>query len=915
MRKLIIFLRVILFLLPTHLACQTIKDVVKYKQQLKEAQHDSVRVEKLWQIAFSFAQVYPDSGIPYAEKAMLLARDIKYAKGLADASNILGLCLSNSGKYREADAHFQLSISIFSKLDNPCFTTVALGNRGWNFYHQHNYTEALKQFFTAEQIDRRCLSRGWKSTSYYNIGVAYNALHAYEKALPYFERAIMYDLQSKDSVKLAIAIQGKANALRDLKNYKEAKEYYEMAKGLFKRLSDAYSLAYSYENIAELEFLQSNYTAATNACKKALSIFISLNRKNDALYEYSLLAKIQLAGRSFSESRKNALDALKLSKELNDPYTQNSLYEILSQLEQKQNKFKEAMLYMQLANNLRDSLQEIELRKTQEELAVRFESEKKDRLIELERLKKSEAEKAEKQQKQEKYLWLLGAISALLLVAFVSLRLRLSRKTELLLKKENAIIAKEKEKAEENELAKHSFLATMSHELRGPISALQGMLRLIRVRELPEKEQVYLNSIKNLSNQIQRVADDVLESERLDAGKLLIKNEPFDLIAELLHFQQVYTSLTKEKGLTFLLKSELGKSKYVLGDKLRFGQIIHNLLNNSLKFTPLGTIEMHVEKKGDLLTVDILDTGVGIEPHLHPNLFTPFRPGTKSSSSGLGLSIAKRLAERMNGNLVLKQSNQLKTWFQLSLPMPDFEPIEKDIPLFEESVFSGIKGNILVVEDDPYAWVVSRDTIQKIFPDLHVVGVSSGKEAIDEIEADEYDLIIMDIHLPDIKGTEVSKILRNSGYTLPILAFTASVLEDEKLNCITSGMNAIISKPFQDSQLVNAIYSALNQNITPTLPLLQKSNDEKDINLLLENFLPKKIKLAEQALSKGDFKSLQIVLHGMRPLLSDCGLIVLSEKAETLELTDSSRKDFYTLVNLFIVDLKKELTHNSTNND
>jgi CheY-like chemotaxis protein len=441
------------------------------------------------------------------------------------------------------------------------------------------------------------------------------------------------------------------------------------------------------------------------------------------------------------------------------------------------------------------------------------------------------------------------------------------------------------------------------------------MLRLINENELPEKSKVYLNSIRNLSIQIQRVADDVLDSERLDAGKLLIKNEPFDLQAELFHFQEIYSSLTKEKGLTFILKNEVNNSGFVLGDKLRFGQIIHNLLNNALKFTQVGTIEMHIKKDGDLLVADIFDTGSGIEPHLRPSLFTPFQPGAKSSGSGLGLSISKRLAQRMNGDLELKQSTKFKTWFQLSLPMPDISIAEQEIPVNQEKVFEGIQGNLLVVEDDPYAWMVSRDTIKKFFPEINVVGVSSGKEAIEEMEADEYDLILMDVHLPDFKGFEVCKILRSSGHTLPILAFTASVSEKEKLNCLSSGMNAIISKPFRDDELIYAIYNALQENETPAAEFESVLKNQKNTNLLLDRFLPKKINLAEQALLQNDYQSLQIVLHGMRPLLSDCGLISLSEKAQYLELMDSNSDNFHNLVNSFIVQLKSELTLYSANHD
>jgi signal transduction histidine kinase/CheY-like chemotaxis protein len=862
---------------------QRLEEIPMLKKGLSRIEPDSARIDRLWRIAFHYSQVLPDSGLPYAQRAMFIAKQKANRRGLAESANIAGLCFSNLGKYAEAEAHFQLALGIFRIIGDPCLTTAVLGNRGWNFYHQHQFTQALAQFFEAEQLDRRCLTRGWKSTSFYNIGVAYNALKAFEKALPYFEQAIRHDLQSGDSTKLATALQGKANALRDLGRIDESRAHYQLALSLYQRLNDRYAEAYVYENMAELELGQGNYSLAAASARKALVIFEKLHRHHDAQYERGLLAKILMRSGNLKEAEVEARKSLYWAVQLNDPFARKEAYAQLSEVYEQGGDFRNALFTRQQENQLRDSLNEVEQAKAQAELAVRYETEKKDRLLERERLRSAEARQAELEARQEKTLWLLGSLVALLLSLLIALRWYQSRKTAISLQKKNEQIAEEKERALRSEKAKELFLSTMSHELRNPLSALQGILRLVNTDKSNDKDRNYVIALRNLSAHMQRVVDDVLDTAQLDAGRLALQETPFKLHETIDGLFDVYTALAAEKGLQFNLSIHFDESLVLLGDQSRILQILHNLLSNALKFTHEGAIELIVSYENNTLTAIVQDQGPGISDDLKPRLFEPFEQAQSiHGSSGLGLAISKRIAALMNGDLIVLTEAEKGARFKMSIPLFEAEPRQRVETESPEKDYAQLEGHILLVEDDPYAFMVTRDTIQKYAPLVMLHHFSSANGVEQELNADEYNLMLLDIHLPGVSGVELCKQLRLQGHTLPIYAFTAAVTSLEVEVYLNCGMTGVVSKPFSDHQLLAVISKHLERGSQASLPSIQQAL--KPNALLLENYLPHYLNLAQTAWCNQDAESLSRCFHSMSPFLADCGLTELSQEALILEL-------------------------------
>ena len=226
------------FLLINPISAQDAGTIPYYFDSLKIATSDSMRVEFLWRIGFNYSQSNPDSGIFYAQKSHQLAKRINYQKGLGDSENIWGFSLSSAGEYDSANVHYEKALKHFQALNDPCNTTVVLGNWGWNYMNHHEDVKGLECFLEAEKLDRACDARGWKSTTYYNIGAAYNRMNEYAKATTYFDQAISIDELKLDSAKLAISTLGKANALRGMNNLKEAEVYYKRAMYINERLEN-----------------------------------------------------------------------------------------------------------------------------------------------------------------------------------------------------------------------------------------------------------------------------------------------------------------------------------------------------------------------------------------------------------------------------------------------------------------------------------------------------------------------------------------------------------------------------------------------------------------------------------------------------------------------------------------------------
>ncbi len=382
---------------------------------------------------------------------------------------------------------------------------------------------------------------------------------------------------------------------------------------------------------------------------------------------------------------------------------------------------------------------------------------------------------------------------------------------------DNLITARKR--AEEAAFSKQQFMSTMSHEIRTPLNEVIGITNLLYQSDPREDQMDYINTLRFSANHLLSLVNDILDYNKMEAGKIVFEKTEFDLASMLEDIRRSYSHRAQEKGIYFALEKSPDLPVTLIGDPIRLNQILSNLLSNAMKFTSRGgiTLKASVREKQEgkaLVEFSVADTGIGIAPEKLDEIFESYAQASadttrKYGGTGLGLAICKRLIDLQGGTIGVSSEPDRGSEFTFSIEytVPATEPKAAERTGASDSMKELAGKRILVAEDNKINFFVANKFLESW--GVKVTHVENGALALEEIKRQEFDLILMDLHMPVMDGIEATRLIRSSPdrniSQIPIVALTAAVMSEAHDKIENLAINDYVLKPFKPKDLYDRI--------------------------------------------------------------------------------------------------------------
>lgn len=659
--------------------------------------------------------------------------------------------------------------------------------------------------------------------SYNLIGLNIEEFSDYETAIDYYNRGLENAIKSKNDTTIGWLYSNMGNVyMYRLKKPKENLKYYIKGLHYAEIIKDESEIVYSKLSLAGCYSDLKDF----KKCKKLLDDVanyvqnegdneanISLNSLYGLYYDYY---------NDTPNTEKYFLKALKFANENTIELINSNAIDVYDQLAYfyfKVKDYEKGYSFIRMRDSMQEKVYTAE-RKNEVRLAsVNIENDEIRRKIE-----KIEAEKLIQDNKLRDsriIVILFGVIFFILLLFLLSLyqNNKVKSKINKELKEINEELQVAKERAEEASKIKSQFISTISHELRTPLYGVIGTTDIIEEEYKELSNSSHLKALKFSANYLLSLVNDILSVYKFDEQKVVLEKSLFCLEDTINDIRDSLEIIAKRKKNKILISIDSSIPQFIEGDKIRFSQILINLISNSLKFTHNGyvKIEAFLESKINddlLIKFEVQDTGIGIAKENQDKVFEKFvqieRREDDYQGTGLGLTIVKKIVDLFKGEVYLESEEGIGTKITFILPFKSGQKaIEKFINEVEVDFSESKRYKILVVEDNKINQMVTKRLLENHKFDCTIV--DNGFEAIDLVKIEDFDAILMDINMPKINGFDTSRIIRENGFKKPIIAVTAFEKEEIKLRLEDAQINNIIVKPFDPNALFKMIHKEISK--------------------------------------------------------------------------------------------------------
>jgi signal transduction histidine kinase/CheY-like chemotaxis protein len=662
------------------------------------------------------------------------------------------------------------------------------------------------------------------------IAYFYYSINSFNLASSECAKAISYIKDETNSKELGVAYSLYGLISLKTNNKDNAERYLDRADRIFQNLNDDVELAKVKYKKGIFAYEEENIQVALNYFAAALEVF---ENSNIAFYESlanmylaKCLIRIPTATEADKETNidkaKIAIDkAFEISKKNKYLKIETESYKAYSDIAFLQGRTAEAYTSLRNFIDKRDELEEIHASVLSKNLNFESNSEELNAIIALQQ---SDLDQQQRSITMNRFTTGLS-VALIIILSLLTLSLyknnNLRAKANNLLQDKNDELLIAKEKAEKASLAKAQFLSTITHELRTPMYAVTGLTHLLLEESPREDQKEHLNSLKFSGEYLLSLINNILDLNKLEANKVELEKKTFSLKNRV---EDVLIALKKsalDKNNKINLEYDDSIPQKLVGDPVVLSQILINLVGNSVKFTENGKVSIRVKKlsqtdRSVLLHFEVEDTGVGISLKKQKAIFESFTQGSvqinrKFGGTGLGLSIVKNLLNLMDSKVHLESEigKGSKFWFDLKFNISDEKPDTTNADVLAQGLNYELLENlnILVVEDNKINQMITKKILEKNKINCSVA--DNGEDAVKMAKENNYDLILMDIHMPGISGIEATQQIREFKQEIPIIALTAVTIDENLDDFYKAGFNEIIPKPFKTEEFFDKIYRTL----------------------------------------------------------------------------------------------------------